>query len=169
MAGWGWVDITLAAVLLASMAVGLLRGLVYEVLSLAGWLVAYVAAQWLAPDVAVHVAIGRAGSALNIGTAFLIVFVVVLIAWSLAARLVKMLVHATPLSLPDRVLGVGFGALRGLVVLLALATIVAMTPVARSAAWQGSHGAGWLALALAQLRPVLPLAVAQHLPDGTKQ
>jgi membrane protein required for colicin V production len=168
MAQWGWVDIALLAVLAASMLVGLLRGLVFEVLSLAGWVVAYVAAQWLAPAVAPHVAVGAPGSAINAGTAFFIVFAVVLIAWSLAARLVKMLVHATPLSLPDRVLGAGFGALRGLVVLLVLATVVAMTPAVRSAAWQGSQGAGWLALALAQLRPMLPAAAAQHLPDELK-
>ena len=49
MGGWGWVDITLAVVLLASVLIGLVRGLVFEVLSLAGWVVAYVAAQWLAP------------------------------------------------------------------------------------------------------------------------
>ena len=169
MAEWGWVDITLAAVLLASVAVGLVRGLMFEVLSLAGWVVAYVAAQWLAPQAAPHVSLGAPGSALNLGAAFVIVFVVVLLAWSLAARLVKMLVHATPLSLPDRVLGAGFGALRGLVVLLVLATFVAMTPAVRSAAWQGSQGAGWLALALVQLRPMLPSAVAQHLPDEFKQ
>lgn len=169
MAAWGWVDITLATVLLASMVVGLVRGLVFEVLSLAGWIVAYMAAQWLAPEAAPHVGVGSPGSPLNIGVAFLIVFVVVLLAWSLCARLVKLLVHATPLSLPDRVLGAGFGALRGLVVLLVLATLVAMTPAVRSAAWQGSQGAGWLELVLAQLRPMLPPAVAQHLPDQFKQ
>lgn len=169
MGGWGWVDITLAVVLLASVLVGLVRGLVFEILSLAGWVVAYVAGQWLAPHAAPHVGIGAPGSTLNVGAAFLIVFIVVLLAWSLCARLVKLLVHATPLSMPDRVLGAGFGALRGLVVLLVLATVVAMTPAVRSAAWQGSQGAGWLSIALAQVRPMLPSGVAQHLPDGFKQ
>jgi len=35
-----WVDIAMIAVLAASMLVGLLRGLVLEVLSLVGWVVA---------------------------------------------------------------------------------------------------------------------------------
>ena len=37
----------------------------------------------------------------------------------------RLLVRATPLTLLDRVLGAGFGALRGLVLLLAVATVVA--------------------------------------------
>jgi hypothetical protein len=39
-----------------------------------------------------------------------------------------------------------------------------MTPAARSPAWQASHGAAWLAAALQGLKPVLPDAIAQHLP-----
>ena len=44
-------DWVLLGVLLASMVVGFWRGLVYEVLSLAGWVAAFVVAQWLAADV----------------------------------------------------------------------------------------------------------------------
>ena len=49
--------------------------------------------------------IGAAGSALNQGAAFAITFIAALILWGLAARLVRLLISATPLSLPDRVLG----------------------------------------------------------------
>ena len=41
----GWVDWALLAVLALSIAVGLWRGLVFEVLSLVGWVGAYIAAQ----------------------------------------------------------------------------------------------------------------------------
>ena len=40
----------LLGVLLLSVLVGLVRGLVFEVLSLLGWVVAYFAAQWFAPS-----------------------------------------------------------------------------------------------------------------------
>jgi len=66
----GWVDLTLLAVLLASVIVGLVRGLVFEVLSLLGWLAAYIAAQAFSADVAPHLAVGTPGSALNAGAAF---------------------------------------------------------------------------------------------------
>jgi membrane protein required for colicin V production len=159
-----WVDWALMAVLALSIAVGLWRGLVFEVLSLAGWVAAYVAAQVFSPGLAPLLPVGDAGDALNQAAAFALAFVLALIAWALASRLVRLLIHATPLQLIDRVLGGGFGLLRGAVLLLAVATVVSLTPAARSPVWQQSHGAGWLAAALQGLKPVLPDAIAQHLP-----
>ena len=48
--------------------------------------------------------------------------------------------------------------------LLALATVVAFTPAARSQPWQDSQGAAWLRVALQGIKPVLPADVARHLP-----
>lgn len=160
----GWVDWALAAVLLLSIAVGLWRGLVFEVLSLVGWVAAYIAAQVLAGTVAPMLPIGTHGGALNQGLAFALVFVLALIVSALASRLLRMLIHATPLQLVDRVLGGGFGLLRGAVLLLAVATVVWLTPAARSPAWQHSQGAAWLGTLLQGLKPVLPESLAQHLP-----
>jgi membrane protein required for colicin V production len=160
----GWVDLALLAVLALSIVIGLWRGLVFEVLSLVGWVVAYFAAQWLSPTVATYVPIGSPGSALNQGAAFALTFIAALILWGLLARLARLLISATPLSVPDRVLGAGFGALRGVVLLLAIATVVALTPAVRAPAWRTSQGAVWLDVLLQELKPVLPNEVAQHLP-----
>lgn len=161
---FGWVDWTLLAVLALSVVVGLWRGLVFELMSLVGWVVAYVAAQLVSAQVAPHLPIGLPGSALNLGAGFALTFVGVLIAWTLLARLVRLLVHATPLTLIDRTLGAAFGLVRGGVLLLALATLVAFTPAARSQPWQDSQGAAWLRVALQGIKPVLPAEVARHLP-----
>ncbi len=158
------LDWVLLGVLLLSAVVGLWRGLVYEVLSLAGWIVAYFAAQLIAPAVAPSLPIGAPGSALNVGAAFAAAFVVVLIAWALAAKLVRALLHATPLSSIDRLLGAVFGVLRGGVLLLVVATLVALTPMKASAAWQQSQVAKQLQSALRELKPLLPADVAKHLP-----
>jgi membrane protein required for colicin V production len=159
----GWVDWALLAVLLASVIVGLVRGLVFEVLSLLGWVAAFVAAQMMSPDVAPHLPVGAPGSALNHGAAFAVVFVLALIAWMLMARLIRLLVHATPLTLIDRTLGGVFGLVRAMVLLLAVATVVSFTPAVRAGPWQASHGAAWLGVLLSGLKPVLPPAVARHL------
>lgn len=161
---FGWVDWTLLAVLALSVVVGLWRGLVFELMSLVGWVVAYVAAQLYALQVAPHLPIGLPGSALNLGAGFALTFVGVLIGWTLLARLVRLLLHATPLTLIDRTLGAAFGLVRGGVLLLALATLVAFTPAARSQPWQDSQGAAWLRVALQGIKPVLPADVARHLP-----
>jgi membrane protein required for colicin V production len=159
-----WVDWTLLAVLLVSVVVGLFRGFVFECLSLAGWVVAWMAAQWASPYVAPHLPIGSAGSAINLAAAFGVGFLLALVVWSLLARLVRMLIHATPLSIPDRLLGAGFGVLRGVVLLLAVATVVQLTPAAQSQAWRDSRGARWLAATLQGLKPLLPEPAARLLP-----
>lgn len=160
----GWVDWALAAALALSVVIGLWRGLVFEVLSLLGWVAAYVAAQAFAAVVAPMLPIGNPGSAVNQGAAFAVVFIVALMAWALASRVLRQVLHATPLQAIDRVLGAGFGLLRGAVLLLAVATVVALTPAARTPAWQDSQGAAWLGALLHGLKPVLPESLAQHLP-----
>ena len=164
LATLGWLDWTLLAVLAVSVVIGLVRGVVFELMSLAGWLVAWYASQWLAPMIGPHLPVGTAGSAPNLAVALVLCFVGVIIIWSLLAKLVRMLVQATPLSLPDRALGAGFGLVRGAVLLLAVATLVALTPAVRAPEWRDSHGATWLMLALHGLKPLLPPLMAERLP-----
>lgn len=164
MDGLGWVDALLAGVLLLSTLIGLWRGLVFEVMSLLGWLVAYVSAQAFSSQVGLYVPIGSPGSALHQAVAFALTFIATLLAWALLAKLVRMAVQATPLTFVDRLLGAVFGLLRGSVVLLAVATVVAFTPAVRSPAWVGSQGASWLGSLLMALKPMLPDDVARHLP-----
>ncbi|HEX7439432.1 MAG TPA: CvpA family protein [Caldimonas sp.] len=160
----GWVDAGLLVALALSVLVGALRGLAFEVLSIAGWFVAYFAAQWAAPFIAPHFPIGTPGSLLNQACAFASVFLVTLIVWSLLSRLVRRLIHATPLSPLDRMFGAAFGLLRGGFVLLVLAAIIAFTPAAKSVAWQQSVGAAGLNAILRGLATLLPPGVAHFLP-----
>ncbi len=152
----GWIDWTLLAVLALSVLIGLWRGFVFELMSLAGWVVAWFGAQWAAPQLALHLPVSTPDSPLRLAAAFLLCFMAVLLLWSLLSKLVRMLVHATPLSRPDRLLGGGFGALRGAVLLLALASVIALTPAAQSTGWRTSQGARWLELGLQALKPLLP-------------
>ena len=78
-----WVDAALAAVLLVSVVLGLARGVSYELMGLAGWVVAYFAAAWLVPQVASHIPVGLPDSALNQSATLVICFVAVLVAWGL--------------------------------------------------------------------------------------
>lgn len=159
-----WIDLALIAALLLSVLLGLWRGFVLEVMALAGWVVAYFAAQQLAPRLAPHVPVGDPGSHLNFLVAFGVCFIATLIVWGLASRLVRLLVNATPLRGVDRVLGAAFGALRGVVLLLVLTAFVTLTPAVQSPQWHASQGARWLGEALVQLKPLLPGAVSRYLP-----
>jgi len=161
----GWVDLMFVGILLLSIVVGLVRGFAFEVLSLLGWVAAYFAAQWLSPMLAPHLPIGKPESALNQAAAFACAFIAALIVWSIVARLLRMLIRATPLSVVDRGLGATFGVARALVVMLAITTVVLLTSLAKSNAWQASRGAVWLHGALNGIKPVLPHQVVEHLPQ----
>jgi membrane protein required for colicin V production len=164
MESLGWVDLAMLGVLLLSLGLGLWRGFVLEALALVGWVVAYFAAQWLAPQWAPHLPLGEPGSGANHAAGFAAAFLAVLIGWGLASRIVRLLIDATPLRGADRVLGAAFGLLRGVIVLMLVATGVALTPASTSPAWSSSQGAQWLSVALQGIRPLLPPDIAHFLP-----
>lgn len=158
-----WVDLALGGLLLISVGLGLWRGLVFEVMSLAGWVVAYFASPPLAPFVERMLPDGRFGPTVVHVVALALAFVVVLVVWSLASRLVKALIHATPLSVLDRLGGAGFGALRGVFIALLLVLFVGASPLAESATWQASRAAPVLAGVLQDMAPLLPEPLAHFI------
>ena len=150
------LDWILLGVVLLSLVLGLWRGLVYEVLSLLNWLASFVLAQWWAPTLAVGLPMGNASEPVRYAAAFVLIFVGSLFALGLVAALVSKLISAVGLRPVDRILGALFGALRGAVLLLAVAVVVGMTPARSSPWWQESRGAQALSAALKALQPVLP-------------
>jgi membrane protein required for colicin V production len=133
------LDWSLLLVLLVSVVIGLWRGLVFEMMSLAAWVLAWwgastwglAAGDWAgvgAPDSMSRHLLGFAGA-----------FIAIWLACAIAARLAKTLIAATPLGIPDRLLGAVFGLLRGLLLLLLAATLVAWTPIAQADWWRGAR------------------------------
>lgn len=159
-----WVDLLLLALLAASVLIGLWRGLVFELLSLAGWLVAYFTSPFVAPLIAQWLPSQRMGPSLIHVLSLLLAFLLILLIWGLAAKLLRALIHASPLSLFDRVLGAGFGVVRGVLVCLLLVVVVSMTPAVASTTWQSSQVAPWLQAVLHGLRPMLPADVVKLIP-----
>lgn len=162
MAALDWV---LLAVLGGSMLLGAWRGLVYEMLSVAAWVAAFFLAQWFAPAAAGWLPMAGAAEPVRYAAGFVLVFVAAVFAGGLVAWLLKKLVEALGLRPVDRTLGMLFGLVRGLVLLLAVTVVVGMTPLQSSPWWQQSAGAGMLVAALKNLKPVLPEAFGRHLPS----
>ena len=161
MATLDWLFLT---VLVCSLLLGAWRGLVYEVLSVLGWIAAFVLAQWLAPDAAAWLPMGRSGDALRYAAGFVLVFVVAAFVAGLLAWLLKKVVEAVGLRPIDRTLGAAFGLVRGAVLLLAVAVVINMTALQAGAWWTESKGAGVSTTVLRGLKPVLPERFGQYLP-----
>lgn len=161
MATLDWVVL---AVLLASVLLGIWRGLVYEVLSVISWIAAFVLAQWLAADVAAMLPMDEAGEAVRYAAAFVVVFIAAVFAGALLAWLTKKLIESVGLRPADRALGALFGLVRGVVLVLVLAVVVHITPLKEGAWWKESLTAGVATAALRGLQPVAPERLGRHLP-----
>lgn len=158
------LDWIFLAVLLLSLLVGAWRGLVYEVLSLASWVAAFLLAQWLAPAAAQHLPMAGSSETIRHAAGFALVFIVAVFAGSILTWLVSRLFQAAGLRPADRMLGAVFGVLRAAVLILASAVLVGMTPLQGDAWWKESVGAGWAMATVKSLKPSLPQEFARYLP-----
>lgn len=162
MSSTDWI---LIALLTASMLVGAWRGLVYEVMSVIGWIAAFLLAQWFAPEVADKLPMQSSGETLRFAAAFVLVFIASVFAAGLLSSLMKKLISAVGLRPVDRILGAVFGVFRGLILLLALSVVVHMTALQESDWWVESKGGSMLITMLKGLRPMLPEKFGAYLPD----
>jgi membrane protein required for colicin V production len=133
------LDWSLLLVLLISVVIGLWRGLVFELMSLAAWLLAWWGASQWGAAAGDWAGVGAPGSTSRHLLGFAVAFIAIWLVCSLAARLAKTLVAATPLGLPDRVFGALFGAIRGLLLLFLASALVAWTPLAQADWWRGAR------------------------------
>ena len=161
MAALDWIFL---GVMAASLLIGAWRGLVFEVLSLFGWVVSFFVAQWFAQDVANWLPMGESAGGLRYAAGFVIVFIASVFAFGFLTSLAKKLIDAIGLRPADRALGAVFGLLRGVVLLLAVAVVAGLTPVGAAAWWQESQAAPILAEVLQRVTPVRPEEVSRHLP-----
>ena len=157
------VDWILIFVLVFSMLLGAWRGLVYEVLSVLGWVVAFYVAQLFAPRVSGMLPMQSVSEPVRYAAGFVLVFVAAVFAAGLVAFLLKKLVEAIGLRPVDRTMGAAFGLVRGVILLLAAAVVMDMTALKDSLWWQESKGAVALTAALKGLKPVLPEQFAKYL------
>lgn len=133
-----WIDWTLLGCVLFSVVLGLLRGLVREVVALIGWVVAIVLAQRFAGQVGALLPVSIQWPAVRTGLGAVLIVVGVVLISALLGWLLKKLMAAVNLSTLDRMLGAGFGLLRAALILLAAVFFTHNTALARQAWWQES-------------------------------
>ena len=157
-----WLDYAVIAVLIISIAWGAWRGLVHEVLSLVGWIFAFVMGNLFAmPLAAMFPAAMR--PELRVVVAFLLIFVGTLVVAALLAALFTKFIKVSVLHSLNRWLGALFGLLRGLLIVVVLAMVAGLTSFPRKPDWTNSATGYSLAQTVVQLKPWLPPAFAQRL------
>lgn len=160
------VDWGLLAVLVISVLFGAWRGMIYEVLSLLSWAVAFVLASLFAADMGASLPLGKTSEAVRDVAGFGSVFVLTLVASALLIAVLRRLVNTVGLRPVDRALGAIFGLARGGVLLMFLVVLAAKTPLHRSAEWQASVGVKVVASWVKVMVPMLPSEVARYIPSA---
>jgi membrane protein required for colicin V production len=152
------IDWAIVAVIAVSVLLGVLRGLVREVLSIVGW----VAGIWLALRYANE--IGRAlpfdlpWPEARTALAALAIVIGAVLAAGLLAWIIGKLMSAVKLSGTDRMLGALFGLLRGLLIVLLVALFAGRTALAQQPPWRESLLLPLVEAAVRFASPLLPPA-----------
>jgi membrane protein required for colicin V production len=169
-------DYALLTILAVSMGIGLWRGFVVEVLSLTAWIAAF----WLTIAFGSTMS-GWFGGVESASARFVLghaaVFLVVLLGGGAITWLIGRAIAETGLSATDRVLGVGFGLARGLVLACVAVLLLGFTPAPKDAWWRESRllpeaqrGAEWMATflpdAAAAELDFSPSPIDPMLPEG---
>jgi membrane protein required for colicin V production len=126
-------DIVILGIILLSALMGFARGFLKEVLSLVTWAAAIGLALFFAPQVADYLADRIADDVVRRVAAFAGIFLCTLVAGGLLQWLIGRLVESTGLTGTDRVLGLVFGAGRG--VLVCLVGLIAIRSFVQSTEW----------------------------------
>lgn len=146
-----------------SLLFGLWRGVVGEVIALLAWILAIFAAVEFGGQVGQMVFASIADPAIRTLAGCVAIFVGVLIVMALVRMAVRSMVKALGLSVSDRLLGMVFGLVRGVLVTMVLVGLGGMTAAPKQAWWRDATLAPPLETAVMAVRTWLPDDLAKRI------
>lgn len=157
-------DYIVLLILGVSAFLGLLRGLVKEVLSLIAFVLAFTAAIWWGPVASGALDSYIDNALLRSGLAYAVVFVAVLLLVGLVNITLGTLIEKTGLTPADHGLGALFGLLRGTVLVLILVVLAGYTELPKEPWWQDARFSRAVVQGVQQIKLMLPPSLATWLP-----
>ena len=156
-----WVDFVLLGIIGVSLLISLVRGFVREAFSLAAWILAFWVSWTFFRELAVHFEPWVSVPTLRLALAFATLLLVTLILGAMVNFLASQLVEKTGLSGTDRLLGMFFGAARGILLVAILILLAGLTPFPGDPWWQESRLIPYFQELAVWLRGFLPVDVAE--------
>ena len=157
-------DFVLLAILAISIVLGLLRGLLKEVLSLVAYASAFLAAIWWGPTVSEWFAQWITQPFVNMALAYLGVFIAVLLSIGMINMTLATLLSKTGLTPADHGLGAMFGLVRGVLFVLVLVTLAGYTPLPNEPWWKDAMFSKQVVGVVQQIKLRLPPPANEWLP-----
>ena len=150
--------------LLAVMAIlGFWRGLISEVLAIAGWILAFIVARMFAGEAAVLFVDWLSEPAFAYLAAFVLLFMVVLIAVAIVRYVLRALIRAVGLGFIDRGFGAIFGMVKAVVIACLLVALGGAGGLSRAPWWEAAMFSPLLETAVLAAKPWMPEMVAQRV------
>jgi len=146
-----------------SIIVSVWRGAVREILALAAWVIAFLAAQGYASSLAAYLPAALSNPALRLFAGFVIAFVLAFLVSSFAAIMLGKLVRAAGLGPVDRALGAIFGLLRGMLVVVTLVLLGGLTAAPRMPEWRDAMLSPPLEAAASEVKWFLPADLSRRI------
>lgn len=134
-----WIDYVLIGIVVLSVIISVMRGFMREIVSLISWVAAFWISLHFHADVAEHLVSVISSQWVRTAVSFSAVFFAVLLASMLVNLLIGLFMKASKAEMTDRFVGAIFGLIRGGVVVIALMTVVSMTPLTTSEWWRHSY------------------------------
>ena len=134
-----WTDWLIIGIVAVSSLLSLKRGFIREALSLVTWVSAFIVARLFATSLSTYLVGYIETPSLRMLAAFAALFVLTLIVGALVGKLITALISATGLSATDRILGMGFGAVRGGLVVVVIVALLGLTPATEDQWWKDSQ------------------------------
>jgi membrane protein required for colicin V production len=155
-----WFDVAVVIVLGLSVLLGILHGIVKELMALAAWIAAFLVARQFAASAAALLPAGVQPDGARTALAFTALVVATLLASWIVTYVLSRIVKASGMSAADRSLGAAFGLVRGLAVVIVCVLVAGMTPIVKDPGWQQA----WLAPPLEEIAT----AARAWLPESLK-
>lgn len=158
----GWFDIAILVVILISCLISLVRGFVKESISLATWLVAGFIALKYHPAMSQLLAPYIESPTIGLAVAFAVLFILTLIVGAIVNYMISQLVSKTGLSGTDKMLGMLFGAARGVLIVSMVVLFAGLTPIPSESWWQESMMVEHFMKVAIWIKEILPTDIASR-------
>ncbi|MBL79203.1 MAG: colicin V production protein [Nitrosomonadaceae bacterium] len=156
-------DIAVLIIVAVSVLLSIVRGIVREALSLAGWVISYMTAKIFDKDFATVLPSSITDESLRIIISFIAVFLATLILMSMVTMLISALIRTVGLGSADRFFGAIFGFARGLLLVLLLVLSAGLTALPQEPFWQKSLLSKPLETGVIIILPWLPHGIVERI------
>jgi membrane protein required for colicin V production len=158
--GMNWADVSIITLIFLSAMISFFYGFIEELFSLLYWSFSFIISLIFLNEMTELLTTVISFMDLRVGVAFIILFFVSFIIFKWISYLIINSIGPTPLATSERMVGVFFGLIRGLIIVILLILLAGLTQLPTKPWWQGSLLISYVEPIVIYLRSQLPLNIA---------